>query len=206
MIRRASYSLWIVALVVACAGFNARVDASAPLAATAAALLLDTAVDDGMERLVQAHPWLVGVGELLEDAGGPYGIGAATAALWLADYQAGTKAIKAVTVTAAATYLLKAAIGRNRPVTRSAKVSLQVNGSDSFLSGHSSMAFALATVAAEAFPESKGTVYAAAAAIALSRVVIGRHWLSDVVAGAWLGHWIASALVGKEAPIWVWEW
>ena len=35
--------------------------------------------------------------------------------------------------------------------------------------------------------------------------LIGRHWTSDVVAGAWLGHGIASGAV-SGAPIWIWQW
>ena len=70
----------------------------------------------------------------------------------------------------------------------------------------SALAFAVAKVAAESFPEVREAAYAAAALVGLSRVALGRHWISDVVAGAWLGYWIASATLDNPVPFWVWEW
>ncbi|HLS90450.1 MAG TPA: phosphatase PAP2 family protein [Limnochordia bacterium] len=159
-----------------------------------------------MQRLVERHPWLKTASEALEDIGGPYGIAAATGALWLADHQAGKKALQAVILTAAGTYLVKAVTQRERPVARTTKTAPGVALRDSFPSGHSALAFAVAKVAAESFPEVREAAYAAAALVGLSRVALGRHWMSDVVAGAWLGYWIASATLDNPVPFWVWEW
>jgi PAP2 superfamily len=62
----------------------------------------------------------------------------------------------------------------------------------SFVSGHASSAFALATVLAEAYKGKKRWVpwvaYSLAAAVSLSRVYDGSHWSSDVFAGAAFGY------------------
>jgi undecaprenyl-diphosphatase len=57
----------------------------------------------------------------------------------------------------------------------------------SFPSGHSLNAFALASVLAPCFPAMAGPLLLVAANVAASRVVLGRHFLSDVLAGSALG-------------------
>lgn len=64
----------------------------------------------------------------------------------------------------------------------------------SFPSGHSLNAFALGTVLALAFPLTAVPVSLVAASVAASRVVLGLHFLSDVLAGSALG-----ALIGGSA-------
>lgn len=57
----------------------------------------------------------------------------------------------------------------------------------SFPSGHAATSFAIATVLALAFPALGPLFLAMAAAIGVSRVALGLHYVSDVVAGAALG-------------------
>lgn len=60
----------------------------------------------------------------------------------------------------------------------------------SFVSGHSSVAFALAAVYSRHYKHYKflpPLLYTSASFIALSRVAAGEHWLSDVTGGAVLG-------------------
>ncbi len=57
----------------------------------------------------------------------------------------------------------------------------------SFPSGHTMTAFAIALVVSFFYPSLEGPMYFLAASIALSRVVLGMHFLSDVLAGAILG-------------------
>jgi len=57
----------------------------------------------------------------------------------------------------------------------------------SFPSGHSNTAFALATALGYFWPKGRKYLYAAAALVALSRVVVTAHYLSDVIAGSVLG-------------------
>ena len=57
----------------------------------------------------------------------------------------------------------------------------------SFPSGHTLNAFAVGSVIALSFPWLAPAVFAVAASVAASRVVLGLHFLSDVLAGALLG-------------------
>jgi undecaprenyl-diphosphatase len=57
----------------------------------------------------------------------------------------------------------------------------------SFPSGHTITAFAVAVALAEFYPEMLPGLFFCAASVAASRVVLGMHFLSDVVAGAALG-------------------
>ena len=72
----------------------------------------------------------------------------------------------------------------------------------SFPSGHSSGAWATATVLAHQYP-TYGLVpvlaYGAATAMSYSRVLVGAHWLSDVVAGALLGIGCAHQVLSASA-------
>lgn len=64
----------------------------------------------------------------------------------------------------------------------------------SFPSGHSTTAFAVALSIGSFYPEIMPVLLALAANVAISRVVIGMHFLSDVVAGSGMG-----ALLGYVA-------
>ena len=63
----------------------------------------------------------------------------------------------------------------------------------SFPSGHAMNAFALATVLGLAFPWAASPLALVAASVAVSRVVLGLHFLSDVVVGSLLGALIGAA-------------
>lgn len=86
--------------------------------------------------------------------------------------------------------LVKALIARARPHHDSL---VAVPHTHSFPSGHATSAFAAATVLAWCEPRGRVWFYVLAAAIAFSRVYLGVHWPSDVLAGALLG--IATALL-----------
>ena len=64
----------------------------------------------------------------------------------------------------------------------------------SFPSGHALNSFAIGSVIALAFPPLAFPVLAVAASVAASRVVLGLHWLSDVLAGALGGILIGIAV------------
>jgi undecaprenyl-diphosphatase len=63
----------------------------------------------------------------------------------------------------------------------------------SFPSGHALNAFAIASVIALAYPVAALPAFVIAASVAASRVVLGLHWLSDVVAGSLIGVLIGGA-------------
>lgn len=178
--------------------------AATPAWATGGAFIVDEGLHVATREWIEDRPLLRDAGELLEVIGGPYGIAAATTAIWMADQEAGWRAVRAVATTAAITVALKKLTQRDRPP--GAQVRYQFPGRrDSFPSGHASLSFALATVAGDAFPRWKEEAFAAAAMIALSRVVVGRHWASDVVAGAWLGYYVAT-ITSAGAPIGSLQW
>ncbi len=65
----------------------------------------------------------------------------------------------------------------------------------SFPSGHTMTAFSIALVVSYFYPSLEGTMYFLAASIAVSRVVLGMHFLSDVLAGAVLGSGLGLASI-----------
>lgn len=105
--------------------------------------------------------------------------------------------------------LLKVLTGRARPSTGEGAYRFEPFGGDgSFPSGHTAMAFALATTLGDASHSTWVTagLYAIASGTAWSRVYNARHWPSDVFLGAALGitsaklvngHW---RLFGLKSP------
>lgn len=68
---------------------------------------------------------------------------------------------------------------------------------DSFYSGHTSTAFAIATVFAEEYKEHKWVPYFAyglATSAATARIYLNKHWISDITAGAAIGYYIGKVV------------
>lgn len=84
--------------------------------------------------------------------------------------------------------LLKNTLRRQRPYQRLQLCAI-IKASDkfSFPSGHTAAAFVFATTCSYLIPESSALVFAWATAIGLSRVALGVHYPTDIVAGAVLG-------------------
>ena len=95
--------------------------------------------------------------------------------------------------TALIANLAKAVIGRARPVLFDAVGGLEFKlfafdaEYASLPSGHAANSFALATAIAILWPKGRVLLYTIAAWIAASRVLIGEHYVTDVVLGAALG-------------------
>lgn len=104
---------------------------------------------------------------------------------------------------------LKSVTARVRPDNPNASRFFQYGGSqsNSFPSGHAMGAFSVASVFAEYYRDTKWVPwvsYGTAALIGASRLVLGRHFPSDVVVGALLGTSIGRGVVarsGKEVPL-----
>ena len=79
------------------------------------------------------------------------------------------------------TYTTKKLINRHRP--------LDIYGTDTpaLPSGHTSNAFTLATISGKQYPKFRIPFYIGAGVIGISRVYLGRHYLSDVLVGATIG-------------------
>ena len=88
---------------------------------------------------------------------------------------------------------IKLAIGRKRPVIEDLPHLMATPTGLSFPSSHSTSSFAAARAYGRLLPQ--GPLYAAAAAMALSRLYLGVHYPSDIAAGAALG--TALGTVGR---------
>jgi membrane-associated phospholipid phosphatase len=103
-------------------------------------------------------------------------------------------------LAAASFGLLKVAAGRSRPdAGQGAYAFHPFSGGGSFTSGHSAMAFALATTLGDASHSTWVTagLYLIATGTAWSRVYDERHWPSDVFLGAAIGVTSAKLVNGR---------
>jgi undecaprenyl-diphosphatase len=129
----------------------------------------------------------------------------AVALLLVASGSRGLEVLSAGAVAAGLANLLqvcvKGRIRRARPCERAKPRHFDVDPlawfeSDrfSFPSGHALNAFAIGSVIALAYPVAAVGVLAVAASVAASRVALGLHWLSDVLAGALVGLLIGTSV------------
>jgi len=156
--------------------------------ATAGASFLD-------ETTQEAAVGQLGWSDTFETAGGPVYSTLFVAGMFTAGrFAHGTRframtydLLDAAVVNFTYTEVLKVAVGRERP-----------NGQDnkSFPSGHTSQAFAMASVAQQHYGWKIGVpAYALAGLMGASRIHEDKHWLSDVVAGAGLGYIVGRTVV-----------
>ena len=85
---------------------------------------------------------------------------------------------------------MKEIIGRKRPLD-------DVVGNPAFPSGHTAYAFAGATLLGNRYPKLRIPLYIGAGLVGITRIYLGRHYLSDVIAGAAVGT-ITGALVSRH--------
>lgn len=133
-------------------------------------------------------------------AGGFYVAGALTGSVTAR--RVGVLALEAKLANDLVTRSFKHAIGRERPGSTSSDGDefKPFGSADSFPSGHTSSAFALATVVADNY-ESKWVKFASyglAMAVGLGRINQGAHWASDVAGGALVGIGVGKLISGLE--------
>lgn len=97
-----------------------------------------------------------------------------------------------VPATLAMNFLVKAAVRRKRPTLPGYRPLGHSTSSLSFPSAHATTSFAAASMLGRMSPAARPWLTAAAAKMAASRVYLGMHYPSDVLAGAAFG-----ALIGK---------
>jgi membrane-associated phospholipid phosphatase len=131
---------------------------------------------------------------------------------YLAGEIAGSSAIKGTILRAGAAVALatginsglKYGIGRNRPDVAGTNLEFRpFSGSNSFPSGHTAAAFAIATAVADQTTDgwSDYLLYGAAGLTALSRINDNRHWTSDVLIGGVIGHLSAKWIGRQMGPV-----
>lgn len=146
----------------------------------------------------------------------PYNIpGIITVAMWLAGSVWGKRRLRLAAVAAVLSFtiaglsvdVLKFAAGRARPEIGGGWQPLSTAEEfQSFPSAHTAVAFATAVAVAEVYPATGVALVGGAAATGWSRIYLLHHYLSDVVAGAYIGAMAgiilgaAARAAGKEPP------
>jgi len=99
--------------------------------------------------------------------------------------------------------LMKACIHRARPCEADPLIHLTVSPLDrfSFPSGHTLHAVSFSIIAASFFPALAWGLWPFTVMVALSRLVLGLHYLSDVLVGAALGAAMASAALSAASSM-----
>ena len=184
-------------------------------------IAVDQHIDDGIKQLKTKYPFVNSTSPVVTEFGGRYGI---VGSLLFAGYSIVAKDEKAqeTSVLLAEAMITsgvwarigKLVFGRERPsaaYTYSQErgghwhgplAQFQKGGNvtqyDAFPSGHMATAFAIATVFAEQYSDSKVVpviAYAAASVVGLTRMTEHTHWASDVFAGSALGFICARQVV-----------
>ena len=124
------------------------------------------------------------------------------------DEDTAAMATSAVFTATAGSQGLKLATGRARMNTRDAG---EFGGPldldrDSFPSGHTAAAVAVATVYGRRYPKYRWAFYAAAAGVGWARMQRERHFLSDVIGGAALGYYSGRKALANEEGILTIRW
>jgi membrane-associated phospholipid phosphatase len=187
-------------------------------AATTFLITADEPIRDEVQSYAEKHRWVGDVSPVITQFGGRIGFATAGvffgAGLIFKDGRArdtGYMAASAILQSFLVSNFLKAVTGRQRPFVADgvdhwsgpARILKRFGGGDgdhyaSFPSGHSATAFSLATVVALQYRH-HGWVpvvaYSLAAGVGLSRMTLDKHWASDVLVGAVVGHLVARLVV-----------
>ena len=108
-------------------------------------------------------------------------------------YDTGKLATAAFMEAGFVAYSLKKIVGRPRPSGEEEK--------NSFPSGHTTLAFTMATVIGHEYTKLRVPLYAVAFCTAFARIYLGRHYPSDVLAGATIGILAGLHMIHYRKPI-----
>jgi membrane-associated phospholipid phosphatase len=159
---------------------------------------VDHAVQDWVQ--LNTRPALDPAARVLTDVGRPWVVLSLLAGIAVFDRTAGTatagRALLALVPTNAAVEGLKRLTFRARPDGEHKR------SNASFPSSHAANAFTLAAVLAGRWRRLAPAFYAFATGVALSRVVLNRHFLTDIVVGAAIGlaaAWLVDRFLAARA-------
>ena len=149
---------------------------------------------------------LTNIFDNVQPLGNEYAIGiVGTFYLWgevFKDPRAKSTALDSIAATAIGPGIMvnlsKYLIGRARPTDgKGAYNFVPFSGHDSFMSGHTTEAFTLASVITEHYDALwiKVTAYGLAGTVGYARLNNNRHWASDVLAGAAVGTFVGKTVV-----------
>ena len=149
---------------------------------------------------------LTNIFDNVQPLGNEYAIGlVGTFYLWgevFKDQRAKATALDSIAASGIASGLVvnstKYLIGRARPTDGHGAYDFQpFSGHDSFLSGHTTEAFTLASVISEHYDSMwvKVVAYGLAGTVGYARLNNNRHWTSDVLAGAVVGTYVGKTVV-----------
>jgi membrane-associated phospholipid phosphatase len=201
---------------------------AAVVAVTGGILLLDKPISRAAVDWRQKSPSMVSTSKFVTNFGGPYEV-VTLAALGTYGWVFKNEKIKTTTLLATQAYITSAVIfeaakflsGRQRPYYYEPETNsnsphwhgpfYQYKKDEygnkpnsysytSFPSGHTTLAFAAATVYAMEYsdrPAVKILSYGAASIVGLSRITENKHWASDVFIGGILGHLIGRQVVNN---------
>ena len=93
---------------------------------------------------------------------------------------------------------IKQAVRRKRPLEDEL-------GDPSFPSGHTSIAFSMATILGHQYPKWRISLYVGAGLVGLSRIYLGRHYASDVLMGAAVGTITGTVVWHNRITLLSWE-
>lgn len=183
-------------------------------AGTAILIVCDEPIRDGVVSYADQHAWVGDVSPVITQLGGVAGFATAGAffgaGLLFKDDRArdtGYLAASAILQAMLVDNFLKIMAGRQRPYVADGEdhwggpaAYFNGGGEDnrSFPSGHSATAFALATVVSMQYGRRAWVpvlAYTLATGVGLSRMALDKHWSSDVLVGAVVGHLIARLVV-----------
>lgn len=115
--------------------------------------------------------------------------------------ETGRMMIETLAYAGIVTTVLKTALGRSRPFTNRGAFDYKgfqfKTETTSLPSGHSTVAFAMTTVLASRIKNTYASIglYSLVAFTAFQRMYDDKHWLSDTILGAAIGHFIGQAIV-----------
>ena len=142
------------------------------------------------------------VSKIVSHAGSVYGVGAISGAFYLLGRaknndrarETGLLSAEALVNSMIVVSALKGVSQRARPLAGRERSEF-FDGGDSFPSGHSTYAWALATIIANEYQDRRSIqilAYGTAAAVSAARFTGNKHYLSDIVAGSALGYFIGK--------------